>query len=51
MKNRPNLDTLTYDQLSQLVKEGKLVRRWGAVWGMSQKDYWGWVENPLATTH
>ncbi len=35
-----NLDELTALQLQTLQERGHIARRWGAVWGMKQSEYW-----------
>lgn len=35
-----NLDEMTENQLRSLQERGHIARRWGAVWGMKQSEFW-----------
>ena len=35
-----NLNTATQRKLETLVASGYITRRFGAVWGMTQNEYW-----------
>jgi hypothetical protein len=35
-----NLNTATQRKLETLVASGYIARRFGAVWGMTQNEYW-----------